>query len=1186
MTGPEHVDNRMSGDNFGSVVQAGAVGDVIINHTAPRSGAVDRRLLSVLRSTTTALWLGPAARTAFTVAPGRLVSYGTDVLFRDGGAERGGPCLCGAVEPGDELWALGYPRGDESDATVVGLRCPAVLGEDHAVPQRLEPVFGKPGIGSTGGPVLNWRTGSVCGLLLVTADTGLWLVPAAMLGPHGPPAPAWLALMDDGQLRASGQQYPNAVLRTYLADVQQLGEGHPYRPMVRQGPSLTAFYLPQHLYHESDGAHRITVEALAGRHEGAQVLGDPGVGKSSLVRHLAADSAAGWLAGQQGTFVPIPLSARALATSGPLPRLLADGVIREITTVLDTPALVTLFEREPMPGVPWLVLVDGLDEVLNEFDRRMVLDRVLGHRELYRFLVTSRPLGDGTFDRLAQRYPTYVVEPFDDEELARFARAWFTDARRHDVDGMVTKFMAEVARSGLGRLARVPLVAMMLCIVFTGDAGDGLPRNQYQVYERFFAVLAKKMEASGAREEFRRHVSAYGAAAEEAVARLLTDVPALLEDIACAQQGLTEVPDNRPILAQAIDRSRPGRPATIPADTWAELVAEALRASGLLVHRQADFRFLHQTIGEYLAAKRLAASEDPRSFLTPQDQWPWRHLEIKIFVVALWTARGVGLGAQFGRLLRGSRRDANVGFLVELGRRGIPLPRHIHVRVGDILAARIHSDRTMARDWLEAVRWLGDLDPSRVIDELALLVRRDPAGDRVFDAVTELMTLDAGRGTAVAAAVIEREVHSPVKRLSLAERVLAVDRKAGIEALKTLARSRTMGTLAVASATRVVDEDLSQGVALLGWIVETQWSTVDALAACQALLRYGQDGVAELDRIGQLGFIHDRSQLALANEIAKIDKEAAVRRYNDLANRRSDVRFAAAQALTRLNAELGVRALQGLVSDVTVPPAVRIEAASYLAADLSQGNDELAAIAGDIAKVPTADRIEAARLLARSDPMRGADVLADLAEADGGQPQVLDLIAELAEEANATTMIRFVCNPKASPEKRAEVAARLDALGHRAELVAALAEIAGATATPMPDRLMAATLVANVDPVQGRTALSGIAADKRLFGSARIAAADRVRAINEPSALALYLAIATNSRDVEPRIEAARKAGEIDASEGIWALVDLSHFVVVDQYDDVAAAAFAVDPEMAVRRWSQLPKGARDAMQRVQRRAK
>jgi hypothetical protein len=1178
----------MSGHNSGNVVQAGSVfGGVHFYQSTPGARPVDGRLLAALRAMTVPLRLGPAARTAFTVAPGRLATYGTAVLFRDGGTDPY-PCLHGAVEPGDELWALGYPRGDESAAEVAGLRCLAVLDSDHADPHPLQLLFGSPGIGSTGGPVLNWRTGSVCGLLLVT-DDGLWLVPSAMIRPAAPADGAWLALMDDDQLRASGQRYPGAALRAYLADVRQLGEGHPYRPMVQQGPSLTAFYLPQHLYHESDGANRITVEALADRHEGAQVLGDPGVGKSSLVRHLASASAIRWLDDHTGTFVPIPLSARALSASGSLPGLLADGVTREIATVMDRPALVDLFEHEPMPGVPWLVLVDGLDEVLSEFDRRMVLDRVLGQRrrEHYRFMVTSRPLGRGAFDRLARDYPTYVVEPFDEDELARFARAWFIDAGHDAVDIMAAEFMAQVTRSGLGRLARVPLVSMMLCIVFTGDGEDGLPRSQYAVYERFFTVLARKLETAGVREEFRRHAMTYGAAAEEAVARLVTELPALLEGIAVSQQGLGVPLDSRPILVQAVERSRVGKPPAIPDETWASFVKEALRASGLLVQTRDEFRFLHQTIGEYLAAKSLAArasTADRRVMLAPRAEWPWPHLEIIIFVVALWTVRDIDLTPQYTKLLKGRHRETNVGFLVELGRRGIPLPDRVRARVGDILAARIHSGRTMAREWLEATHWLRDLEPARAVDELARLVRDIPGNDRAIDAVTQLISLNPRRGTDLARTVSLDSAQSPVKCLALAKKIIAIDRGAGIEVLEKLARSRRMGSFAVDAATRLADANPALGLELLGRLATSRWSIEVTLTAGRALLGREGNGLAELDRVWQTMDITAADRLALVNHIARVDAVAAERRYEDLAEAKSApaaVRVAAAQALAGLNFERGMLAFRLLASDDRLESTTRVSAAAYLADKLSQGNEVLASLAED-ESMPARQRIEAARLLARSDPGLAAGVLAKVLATDGGQWQIDDVIGGLTEGERVKLMVCFVGNSAAPTEDRLAVARRLVDRGQAVEILRGLEEIAFGSAHTKPNRLSAAGLITAADEARGRTVLLELAEDERLPARSRVAAIDQLRDIDETVALDLYLRICSHPGDIAARIEAGRAVGEIDRRVGVKALTDLARTVGMRRHIRlIAEAAVDVDRGMAAKEWQYMSRYARHEMEMV-----
>lgn len=1146
MTGPGDVHNQFSGVNAGNVVQTGSVsGGVHFHQVAPQSRPGDRqRLLAALRVLTVPVTVADEPRTAFAVAPGRLVTFGTDLVFLDR-AVSSHPCLCEAVEPGDELWALGFPKGGEATAEVVGLRCPAVIGE-HSRPQPLDLQWGTPGAGSTGGPVLNWRTGAVCGLMLVT-ESGVWLVPATMIERAGPAVSsadrAWLELLDDDQLRASGQRYPGVLLRTYLAEVGQVGEGHPYRPMVKQGPSLTEFYLPQHLHHESDGTHRISVDVLAERHEGAQVLGDPGVGKSSLVRHLAAESAGRWLTDGIGAFVPIPVSARALSAAGSLPRLLADGVTREIVTVVDTPALTGMFEREPMPGVPWLVLVDGLDEVLSEFDRRLVLDRVLSQRDrsTYRFLVTSRPLGSGTFTQLARKFPTYVVEPFNDEELARFAKAWFEEAGYHDAGELVEVFTSEIARSGLGRLARVPLVSMMLCIVFVSDREEGLPRSQHAVYERFFAVLARKLEASGTREQFRDRVASFGADAQRAVAQLVTELPKLLEQIALARQGVRhgEYPDTRPVLTQAVTRSLPGKPAVIPDDTWTELVAEALRASGLLVHRRDDFRFLHQTIEEYLAAKHLAASAskaERRAMLAPQTAWPWPHLEIKIFVVALWTTTGIDVAPQLARLLKRRHRDTNAGFVVELARRGVQLPDRVRAQVCEVLVERMHSDRALFQNWLESVRWLGDLEPERAVEELERLARTQVAHDRAIDAVLELAGFDQDRGVALARWLIEAPETSPGNRFKLAKYLFGIDHQLGLSMFTELARRPDMGVLTVEAAIQVADADPVHGNDLLGWLATAHRSGTVCLAAGRALLNREPDiGIAVLDRMWYRMSVDLSLRLELTGEIAQISAEAAEWRYVELTNNQkieSSVRFAAAKELSRLDLEQCVHAMTLLVHADEVSSEVRVDAAVYLADDLGQGTDALLLLARKLIPVVLADETNTHDRL-----------------------------------AGAKTLIK---------------------LRHGTDIMPALEKIADNTRTSGQQRMTAAALLDELDPARALAAYVAIADDARESAKTRIAAADVVRLRDTDEALRLYLRIcAAGGSHPMVRIEAGAKAGEIDKNAGITALADLVRTGTLGSHytERIARAMLDIDQPMTIQVWRTLRRypGANGALRAASR---
>ena len=141
------------------------------------------------------------------------------------------------------------------------------------------------------------------------------------------------------------------------------------------------------------------------------VVGGPGTGKSSLLRHLTETAAGHWLDGIGGSGVPILIPADALAADRPLAEALAEGVTRALGARLSDRRLADMFDDEPLPGIPWMVLVDGLDEILDPVRRSRVLETVVFWRSQpspYRFLVTSRPLPQGQLDTLREHGSHYT----------------------------------------------------------------------------------------------------------------------------------------------------------------------------------------------------------------------------------------------------------------------------------------------------------------------------------------------------------------------------------------------------------------------------------------------------------------------------------------------------------------------------------------------------------------------------------------------------------------------------------------------------------------------------------------------------------------------------------------------------------------------------------------------------------
>jgi hypothetical protein len=192
-------------------------------------------------------------------------------------------------------------------------------------------------------------------------------------------------------------------------------------------------YLRQHAQQQTPepdgtGSQQLEPARLPGtdvlaRQETCVVLaGPPGGGKSSLLRTWLAASVERWQYGLADTVVPVLVSAPALVGM-PLLEAVATAVSAELGSFgLPEDLPVTFFRTPPRPGVSWLFLVDGLDEITASEARRQLLSELQAiqadqHTLAFRFVVATRPLPQGELDMLGTAVPRYQLEPFAPEDV-------------------------------------------------------------------------------------------------------------------------------------------------------------------------------------------------------------------------------------------------------------------------------------------------------------------------------------------------------------------------------------------------------------------------------------------------------------------------------------------------------------------------------------------------------------------------------------------------------------------------------------------------------------------------------------------------------------------------------------------------------------------------------------------------
>jgi hypothetical protein len=204
--------------------------------------------------------------------------------------------LAAPVAPGDELWVFGHPEGKYRTGDAVSLRLDGT-SEHIEGPILLKGTQGRIKPGMSGAPVLNWRTGAVCGVVryrdgshddiarFVPISTAFAVYPGlSEANTAMPAARSWLDLLDDSQLAEAGARYPGPRLRRYLEAASAADDSHPYAAMLDVPSPLSKVYLRQKAGRTSqdetaaEAGELVEADSLLQAFRGVQVLGGPGAG--------------------------------------------------------------------------------------------------------------------------------------------------------------------------------------------------------------------------------------------------------------------------------------------------------------------------------------------------------------------------------------------------------------------------------------------------------------------------------------------------------------------------------------------------------------------------------------------------------------------------------------------------------------------------------------------------------------------------------------------------------------------------------------------------------------------------------------------------------------------------------------------------------------------------------------------
>ncbi|MFD5815879.1 NACHT domain-containing protein [Streptomyces sp. NPDC127038] len=439
--------------------------------------------------------------------------------------------------------------------------------------------------------------------------------------------------------KESGGKTDTRLLENYLKAAARAAREHPYPGLTgeTEPPPLAQVYVCQQTHPHGIGPDQYLVstgsdapprsadpaptpagEVFAAASRVCLLLGGPGGGKSSLLRiHLAHAAESGIRK------APVPVLVNASALSGPalLPAALAITARAHLKKYGLVELAEDFFLTPPHAGVPWLVMVDGLDELANSDQRRTVLKTLIHAAEtapeLYRFVVATRPL-PGTELGIPDDVARFELLPFTPGDLVTYAEAWFSGL--DDPASHATAFRTAVWASRLHELARIPLMATMLCQLYAADPSRPLPQGRTSAYKAFTDLIYRNNNSKHIAITQTEAINRLGE-----ISQVLPDRQAITHAAVQARDHLPDLinhlahqrfhGDSRPAAAIIATHRRSRRPEALDEARWYHFLGDLLRPTGLLTGHAGDYVFLHQTFLEYYAARHAARTEEIRAEL-------------------------------------------------------------------------------------------------------------------------------------------------------------------------------------------------------------------------------------------------------------------------------------------------------------------------------------------------------------------------------------------------------------------------------------------------------------------------------------------------------------------------------------------------------------------------------------------